>query len=173
MVEPALAALRHRKDTRVFQHRSVPEILAAVLGDGLGVFGRSVTAELTRAYAPREYTVQFEETDFDFAHRLMEEEGITYYFRHEGGPERMVLADGDVAAVAAGFSAGGGAYVNHETGCFVTEGRFGAYLFAGGKVKGRLMVCRAPRGFFEDPSIKPGLAKLLNLDHGTVVGSGG
>jgi type VI secretion system secreted protein VgrG len=93
IVEPALAALRHRSDTRIFQDKTVPEILAAVLESDLGLFRRTFEARLAGTYPPREYTVQYEETDFDFVHRLMEEEGIGYTFEHDGEAERLVLFD--------------------------------------------------------------------------------
>lgn len=97
IVEPALAALRHRRDTRIFQDKTVPEIIAAVLEADLGMFRRTFELRLASTYPKREYTVQYEETDFDFVHRLMEEEGIGYMFEHEGHDEltqvRCVVAD--------------------------------------------------------------------------------
>ncbi|MGE0784722.1 MAG: type VI secretion system Vgr family protein [Sandaracinaceae bacterium] len=92
-IEPALAALRHRTDSRIFQHRSVPEILEAVLGAGLAPYGRAIALELSGSYPIREYTVQYDETDFELVHRLMEEEGIVYFFVHDGPAERMTLVD--------------------------------------------------------------------------------
>jgi type VI secretion system secreted protein VgrG len=92
-VEPALAALRYRRDSRIFQQMTVPQILDRVLGEGLGRFGRETQQVLTRVYPPREYTVQYQESDFDFASRLMEEEGIVYFFVHDGARETMVLVD--------------------------------------------------------------------------------
>lgn len=92
---PALAALRHRRTSRIFQDASIPEILAQVLGEGLGPYGRRVDAAGLRAdYPPQEHTVQYRETDFDFVHRLMEEHGISYRFTSDGGAEIMVLGDG-------------------------------------------------------------------------------
>lgn len=93
VLRPALEALRHRRNTRIFQEQSVPEILAAVLGEGLGAYGRSFDDRLSRSFPTCEYRVQYDETDLDFCHRLMEEEGITYFFEHEGEVERLVLAD--------------------------------------------------------------------------------
>lgn len=92
---PALSALRHRRTSRIFQDLSVPEILAQVLGEGLQPYGRRIDATALAADHPaQEYTVQYRETDFEFAHRLMEEHGITYRFVSEGGAEVMVLGDG-------------------------------------------------------------------------------
>ena len=44
-------------------------------------------------YKPRNYCVQYRESDFDFASRLMEEEGIYYYFDHTDGKNKLVIAD--------------------------------------------------------------------------------
>src|SRR5262249_25227401 len=43
--------------------------------------------------AQREYCVQFQESDFAFVHRLMEEEGIYYFFKHENGRHKMIMTD--------------------------------------------------------------------------------
>jgi type VI secretion system secreted protein VgrG len=92
-VEPALSALRHTRDTRIFQGLSVPEVLAQVLANQLGPYGRAARQSLQRSYPKREYTVQYQESHFDFVHRLMEEEGIVYYFEQDGAIETMVLVD--------------------------------------------------------------------------------
>jgi len=92
---PALAALRHRRTSRIFQDLSVPDILARVLGEGLAPYGRRIDVTgLQAEHPPQEYTVQYRETDFEFVHRLMEEHGITYRFASEGGAETLVLGDG-------------------------------------------------------------------------------
>ncbi|MGE0791090.1 MAG: type VI secretion system Vgr family protein [Sandaracinaceae bacterium] len=94
IVEPALAALRHGRDTRIFQDKSVPTVLEEVLTGALRPYGREARVELMRSYPEREYTVQYQESDFDFVHRLMEEEGILYRFdTGEGGVETLVLSD--------------------------------------------------------------------------------
>src|SRR4051794_25164482 len=53
----------------------------------------TVTMQLKTTYKPREYCVQYRETDFEFASRLMEEEGIYYFFKHTSGGHTMVLAN--------------------------------------------------------------------------------
>ena len=95
-IVPALWFLSQRRDTRIFQSKTVPQILEEVLG-ALGDYGRSVTLELTASYPTREYCVQYQESDLDFAHRLMEEEGISYTFDHEGDVEVMVLRDANAS----------------------------------------------------------------------------
>ncbi|HEY0137722.1 MAG TPA: type VI secretion system tip protein TssI/VgrG, partial [Nannocystis sp.] len=75
------------------QDRSAPEVLKAVLSDALAPYRRSVRIDLGTEYPRREYCTQFRESDLDFAARLMEEEGISYFFEHEGGVEVLVLVD--------------------------------------------------------------------------------
>ncbi|MCA9698936.1 MAG: type VI secretion system tip protein VgrG, partial [Myxococcales bacterium] len=93
-IVPALVALSHRRTSRIFQEMSVTDVLQQVLDEGLGPFERSVDMGfLTGTYAAQEYTVQFKETDLDFVHRLMEEYGISYCFRHVDGAEVLTLFD--------------------------------------------------------------------------------
>jgi type VI secretion system secreted protein VgrG len=95
-IVPALRALDQRRDSRVFQEKTVVEILEDVLGNALEAYGREVDlGHLQRVYPVREHCVQYEESDLAFAHRLMEEEGITYYFEHHGNArkEKMILSD--------------------------------------------------------------------------------
>src|SRR5205823_5424627 len=86
-VVPQLWLLTRRAQSRIFQHLSVPDILKKVLQ------GLDVTFELQGTYQPRDYCVQYRETAFNFASRLMEEEGIDYYFKHAEGGHTLVLAD--------------------------------------------------------------------------------
>lgn len=94
-VRPALAALAQRRDSRVYQGQSVPEIVESLLARGLGPYQRSVRLELDRTYEEREYCVQYSESDLDFARRLMSEEGIYFFFDHAGDQEVLVLTDLD------------------------------------------------------------------------------
>ena len=97
-IVPALRALGQRRTSRIFQEMTVPEILEEVLNEGLGPYQRSIdTGFLTGDYPTEEYTVQYQETDLDFCHRLMEEYGIIYRFKHEDGVETMMLIDSDSA----------------------------------------------------------------------------
>ncbi|HEX8703419.1 MAG TPA: type VI secretion system tip protein TssI/VgrG [Myxococcaceae bacterium] len=92
-VVPALWALSQRRNNLIFQEKKVPEILEAVLTQGLKPFDRSFRIELNREYLPREYCVQYRETDLDFVLRLMEEEGIVFFFDHSGDKEELVLVE--------------------------------------------------------------------------------
>ena len=84
--EPKLALLKHRADIRIFREKTAPEIVREVM-TGLGV---EVQSRLRGKYRRREYCVQFRETDLNFCHRLLEDEGI-YYFIDEMGV--VVLGD--------------------------------------------------------------------------------
>ena len=91
---PALALLALRKDSRIFQDLDVTDILDAVVGGGLEAHEREIDLRTRRTYLRREYCVQYGETDLDFAQRLMEEEGISYFFETSSdGVEKMVLVD--------------------------------------------------------------------------------
>ena len=86
-VVPQLWLLTRKAQSRIFQQVAVPDILKQVLT------GLSVNYQLQGTYKPRDYCVQYRETDFDFASRIMEEEGIYYYFTHADGSHKMVVAD--------------------------------------------------------------------------------
>ena len=82
--------LTRSANCRIFQDLTVPEIIKKVFEEySIADF----KAELTATYAKRVYCVQYRETDFNFISRLMEEEGIYYFFRHKEGRHTMVLAD--------------------------------------------------------------------------------
>jgi type VI secretion system secreted protein VgrG len=89
-VRPWLWFLTQRADCRIFQGKTVPEIVKAVFqGAGFTDF----KDELSRTYPPWDYCVQYRETDFNFLSRLMEEEGIFYFFRFTKDAHKLVIAD--------------------------------------------------------------------------------
>jgi type VI secretion system secreted protein VgrG len=90
-VVPWLWFLTRTADCRIFQNKSVPDIIKQVFGD-LG-FSDFSAGDIKGTHDPREYCVQYRETDFNFVSRLMEEEGIFYFFKHEKGKHTLVLAD--------------------------------------------------------------------------------
>ncbi|MBF8778185.1 type VI secretion system tip protein VgrG [Pseudomonas fulva] len=89
-LRPWLWLLTRTSDCRIFQHLSAPQIIKQVFRD-LGF--TDFEDALGRSYREREYCVQYRETSFDFVSRLMEEEGIYYFFRHEQERHVLVLAD--------------------------------------------------------------------------------
>ena len=87
---PWLWLLTLTSDSRIFQAKSVPEIITAVF-DELGF--SDYKKALSKSYAARDYCVQYQETAFAFVSRLMEDEGISYFFEHSNGTHTLVLAD--------------------------------------------------------------------------------
>ncbi|PRP94152.1 Phage-related baseplate assembly protein [Enhygromyxa salina] len=95
-VVPALALARQRSNSRIWQDRSVQDIVREVVATSLDEYERSVElGHLQRGAAARDYCVQYRETDLDFVCRLLEEEGISWYFVHDGerGHEVLTLCD--------------------------------------------------------------------------------
>ena len=86
-VVPRLWLLSRSFQSRTFQQMTVPDILGQVLA------GVDVANQIQGDFPARDYCVQYRESDLDFASRLMEEEGIYYYFTHTDGGHRMVLAN--------------------------------------------------------------------------------
>ncbi len=86
-IVPGFWLLSRVAQSRIFQHMSVPDILKKVLAP------LSPSLEIKGTFEKRDYCAQYRETDFNFASRLMEEEGIYYYFKHSDGDHKMVIAN--------------------------------------------------------------------------------
>ena len=83
--------LQRRVNCRIFQdNMTVPDIVKTIFRDAGFTDFRD---ELTEEYAGWEYCCQYQESDFHFVQRLMEQEGIYYYFEHEQNRQRLVLCD--------------------------------------------------------------------------------
>jgi type VI secretion system secreted protein VgrG len=89
-VRPWFWFLTRTADCRIFQEMKVPDIIKSVFADHRAA---DYKFELTGTYKKWTYCVQYRETDFNFISRLMEQEGIAYYFRHTDGHDTMVLTD--------------------------------------------------------------------------------
>lgn len=87
VVVPHVWMLTQRRQTKIYQQKSVKEILEEILKGFTNRF------ELQGTYEKRNYCVQYQETDWDFASRLMEEEGIFYFFEHTNNEHKIVIAD--------------------------------------------------------------------------------
>ena len=89
-IRPWLWFLTRASNCRIFQNKSVPDIIKQVFRDqNFSDFKE----RLSGSYSTREYCVQYRESDFNFVSRLMEEEGIYYYFSHQEGKHELVLSD--------------------------------------------------------------------------------
>lgn len=95
---PQLAYLAHSSHQRIFQHKTVPQMVAQVL-TAQGIQGDRFEFRLSGTYPEREYCVQFGESDLAFVQRLCAEAGIHYHFQH--CVERHLLVFGDDQTVFA------------------------------------------------------------------------
>ena len=86
-IVPNVWVLTQIVQSRIFQHITVPDILKKIFA------GFDVDYEIQGDFKKRNYCVQYRESDFDFASRLMEEEGIYYYFDHAAGSDKLVIAN--------------------------------------------------------------------------------
>jgi type VI secretion system secreted protein VgrG len=89
-LRPWLWLLTRRADSRVFQNMTVEAIIKKVFEKYTG----DVVFDLRGSFAPRLYCVQYRETDFNFVSRLMEEEGMYYFFRHAADKHTLVICNG-------------------------------------------------------------------------------
>lgn len=89
-LRPWLWLLTMTRDSRIFQNQSVPDIIEAVFKN-LGF--TDYRNALSGTYQSRDYCVQYQESAFDFVSRLMEDEGIFYFFEHDENKHTLVLAD--------------------------------------------------------------------------------
>jgi len=98
VLSPWLWLLSRTSDCRIFADMSVPDIISQVFRDfGFNDFDNRLTGN----YPSWNFCVQYRETAFDFVSRLMQHEGIYYYFKHENGKHQLVLCDDSSAHEAA------------------------------------------------------------------------
>ena len=124
-LHPWLWLLTMSADCRIYQNLSVPDIITGLFTElGFTDYKNSITG----THAVREYCVQYNETAFAFVSRLLEEEGIFYFFQHEDGKHTLVLADASTAfadcpgAATVDYGAvGNGQQQNVVTGCTIEE----------------------------------------------------
>ncbi len=93
-VHPALWLLTRSSNCRIFQEMTAVEIVKQVCGDvAYGGLINLDVSQVSGSPAVRTYCVQYRESDFNFVCRLLEEEGIYFYFKHADGRHEVVLAD--------------------------------------------------------------------------------
>ena len=88
-IRPWLHLATLNADCKVFQDHSPVEVIRAVLAD----YAFASEVRLIETYPVRDYTVQYNETDFQFITRLMQAWGINYHFEHSAGVHRLILSD--------------------------------------------------------------------------------
>ena len=90
VLRPWLWLLSLTHDCRIFQNLSVIEIVEEIFGKYPEA---AFDKRLQKSYQPREYCVQYDESDLDFVQRLLEHEGILYFFEYSESGHTLVLAD--------------------------------------------------------------------------------
>jgi len=95
MMVPSIWLLSLRKNSRIFQNKSTKDIVKKLLEE-VGVLSNSFSFKLQEKCDPREYCVQYRETDLNFISRLLEEEGIFYFFEHKKNKHTMIFGDSPV-----------------------------------------------------------------------------
>ncbi|MEW5702013.1 MAG: type VI secretion system tip protein TssI/VgrG [Candidatus Zixiibacteriota bacterium] len=90
---PTVWTLTQRAQSRIFQHLNVQDIVRKVLTDAKVKSDHFRFALQRSDYVKRDYCVQYRETDWNFIARLLEEEGIFYFFEHKDGKDVLVMAD--------------------------------------------------------------------------------
>ncbi|PHV10534.1 type VI secretion system Vgr family protein [Chitinimonas sp. BJB300] len=102
VVEPWLCFLRQRRDSWVFQDKTIAEILDSIFNDyqGQGALSPAWKLGLADKYPKRSLLTQYRETDWHFVRRLIEQEGLACWFEHEGdtgsaslGKHTLVISD--------------------------------------------------------------------------------
>ncbi|MBV8880830.1 MAG: type VI secretion system tip protein VgrG, partial [Planctomycetaceae bacterium] len=81
---------------KVFQDKTIPDVIKAVLTDAAGAAlkdGDDLELRLSKSYAKREFVIQYNESDLDFLDRWMEHEGIYYFFEQTESGEKIVFGD--------------------------------------------------------------------------------
>lgn len=95
VLRPWLWVLSHHQQCKIFQGKTVPDIIKDVFRSAKF---DDFEDKLQRSdYLTLEYCVQYRESDFTFVSRLMEQEGIYYYFKHDEGIHKLILCDGATA----------------------------------------------------------------------------
>jgi type VI secretion system secreted protein VgrG len=92
-IVPKLWFLGQTRDVRYYQKKTVPDIVKSILSDFSVIF----SDRLTKTYAQRDYLVMFNESYLAFIQRLLEFEGIFYFFTQDANGHTMVLADANTA----------------------------------------------------------------------------
>ncbi len=91
-LEPKIRYLEHRHNCRIFQHKNVQDIVEKILKEA-GISSDEYRFVLQSTPPQREYCVQYRESELNFISRLLEEEGIFYFFEHKEDKHILVMGD--------------------------------------------------------------------------------
>lgn len=92
VIVPKIWVMNHRENCRIFQEKSVKDIVTTLLTE-LGMDGKEYKWNCQKTYKPYEYCVQYRESEFNFMSRLLEQEGIFYYFEHDENGHVIIFHD--------------------------------------------------------------------------------
>ncbi len=90
---PRLWPMMHGKRSEIFLDLAVPDIIKQKLASAGAQAGDDFELRLNASYAPREFVMQYEETDLQFCTRLSEHLGISFFFEHQSGKDVLVFSD--------------------------------------------------------------------------------
>jgi type VI secretion system secreted protein VgrG len=117
-IVPSLWQLALSANCRVFQNMTVMDIVKKVIGE----YGLSLSDQTTASYKPLDYCTQYDETDFHFISRILEQSGIFYWFEHTEDDNKVVFGDGRSAYADCPLSSS----VDYDPGGGGEEGAYGA-----------------------------------------------
>lgn len=89
VLRPWLWLLSYRRNSLIFHDVTVTDVIGYIVAE----HGQSVEIKASRKYPSMEYCVQYRESDMDFLCRLMEQYGLSYFFRHSEGEHKLVVSD--------------------------------------------------------------------------------
>ena len=129
-VVPHVWRLKHRHDNRIFQTMTTQDIIRKVL-ETAGIASDRFRFALSGTYEPRDYCVQYRESDWAFISRLLEEDGVFYFFEHSADKHVLVMGDSPAACkpIVAGLR-GEGVLFRRATGAVVKEDSVQRFRFA-------------------------------------------
>lgn len=88
-IQPAISFMKKRTNCRIYQNKSVIDIITDLFAQHEIAF----TNKTTSTYEKYDYCVQYQESDLDFVNRLLQQEGIFYFFEHTDAAHTLILAD--------------------------------------------------------------------------------
>ncbi|MEZ4371035.1 MAG: type VI secretion system tip protein TssI/VgrG [Polyangiaceae bacterium] len=94
---PSLQALAHRENCRIFQDKSIVDVVTTIFNEA--GFGDLVQWDISGSYAPKEFIVQYRESELNFVQRLFEQAGLFYFFEHSEEQHRLIVSDNSEAFV--------------------------------------------------------------------------
>jgi type VI secretion system secreted protein VgrG len=89
-IVPSMWQLTLSSNCRVFQDQTVMDIVKKVIGD----YGLTLSDKTTASYPKLEYCTQYDETDFNFISRILEQHGVFYWFEHTDQDNQIIFGDG-------------------------------------------------------------------------------